>query len=198
MRSAERRMEKAAALAMRAAVFRGAAGELRPVVEVPCGKIRGECAGRPLTWRRTCPGGARGACGAADGRTPGGRRRMIGAGVGASPNAWAGRIDEVGRGSFASAKLSAGGRTGGKARPAGCALRVRERRGNLCSVSGLFARTGSSDFFAALRLRRERLSGNAFSGAEARQRRSAAHRERFWAAEFSRNVLFCFSKKVPL
>ena len=32
---------------MRAAVFRGAAGELRPVVEVPCGKIRGECAGSP-------------------------------------------------------------------------------------------------------------------------------------------------------
>lgn len=69
--------KKAAELAMRAAVFRGAAGELRPVVEVPCGKIRGECAGSPLTWRRTCPERARGACGAADGRTPCGRRRRI-------------------------------------------------------------------------------------------------------------------------
>ena len=49
----------------------------RPVVEVQRGKSGGDSSGSPLTWRRTCPERARGACGAADGRTPGGRRGRI-------------------------------------------------------------------------------------------------------------------------
>ena len=44
-RPAERRMKKAAELTMRAAVFRGAAGELRPVVEAQRGKSGGDSSG---------------------------------------------------------------------------------------------------------------------------------------------------------
>lgn len=147
----------------------------RPVVEVQRGKSGGDSSGSPLTWRRTCPERARGACGAADGRTPGGRRGRIGADVGASANAWAGRIDEAGQGSFASAKLSAGGRTGRQSSVGKIALCGCGRDVEACAAfrGGSFGQA-SSDFFAALGLRRERLSGSAFAGAEARQRRSEA------------------------
>ena len=80
-----------------------------------------------------------------------------------------------------SAKLSSSG-AGGQVKPVQRFGDVRSDRRRLI-------------FFAALRLRRERLSGNAFAGAEARQRRSAAHRERFRAAELSRDVYFSCSRR---
>ena len=93
---------------------------------------------------------------------------MIGAGVGAGTTAWAGRIDEAGQERRQRSCRQAEGRVGkavsAKLRSAGAGETWKpvQRFGAVRSDMRCLI------FFAALRLRRERLSGRAFAGAEAR------------------------------